>query len=74
MTTEEVNNLANAIKNASSKEEFDVILKSYDSVQSEANLYPVNEIESQRLWKMAMLMWMRGRAYERLYVYENNLK
>ena len=73
--SEEVKNLAGAIKDdaTSDSEEHGVILQGYSNVQSEANLFPVNEIEEQRLWKMAMLMFYLGRSYERLYSYENQL-
>ena len=74
MDFEEVYNLALAIRDDQvSSGDYATLLEAYDKMQETNKLYPVNEIESQRLWKMASLMWNCGRAYERLYAYENNL-
>lgn len=75
MEIEEITQLARAIRLESniSSWEHGLILQEYSQLQNEANLFPVNEIEEQRLFKMARDMFYIGRAYERLYSYENNL-
>ena len=74
MTIDDIKGLANAIHDAmqSKSQESNLLLQGFSSAQEDSNLYPVNEIEAQRLWKMARYMWFLGRAYERLYAYENN--
>lgn len=75
MTFEEIQNLASVIKQdiTSTSYEHGFILQAYSAIQSEANLFPVNEVEEQRLWKMMQLAWILGRSYERLNSYENGL-
>lgn len=72
MTIDDIKGLANAIHDAMQSQESQFILQGFSSAQEDSNLYPVNEIEAQRLWKMARYVWFLGRAYERLYAYENN--
>lgn len=75
MNTKNIIELSNDIKShdALNPEERDILLKMYDDTQNEANLFPVNEVEKLRLFKMASTMFYKGRAYERLYSYENSL-
>ena len=74
MTIDDIKGLANAIHDAMQpqSQESQFILQGFSSAQEDSNLYPVNEIEEQRLWKMARYVWFLGRAYERLYAYENS--
>ena len=75
MTFEEVEVLARAIhddiKPGSCDNKF--VMEGFSHMQKRVSMFPANEVEEARLWNMALKMWYLGRAYERLYAYENNL-
>ena len=76
MTISDIKKLASNIHDhvRADSPENGLVLQGFSSAQEDSNLYPVNEVEERRLWKMARYMWFLGRAYERLYARENNMQ